>query len=478
MKLFNRIIQFFRSIKLSFPFARKKPKPIFSESQLEKETSDINKELAELSKILIEEPNEVTKSKVDVLIKEKTKRELYISSITPHIKEIRKLIFADIASEIIELNTKLFQLDQIKHTQNRKPIAFDSKSKEKLNKIKTQFRNSPQYLNTNSPDTFNKNNENLQIRNNSLLKRFEIREEEKLRLEQQLKKQIKAKLVQLQMYLEQNDLENATEIVEYIKPALQKNRFPDLTQKFERFENKFLQLQQKEYERKQEELIRKQKEEAEKRRIEREKREEEERLKRLQLEEQRKKEEEKKKEKQNQLNSLLIKKTNWKDFERILEQNNIFEFYHFTPRANIESIKKQRALYSWNYCEKNKITIPIQGGDLQSKELDRKYGLEDYVRVSFCNDHPMAFRLRDQNLIYLKISLDVAYFKNTLFSNMNAADHLHKHGPTIDDLERINFSATKARFVRKESPIFKEHQAEVLIKTWIPIEYIKNIHDF
>jgi hypothetical protein len=48
----------------------------------------------------------------------------------------------------------------------------------------------------------------------------------------------------------------------------------------------------------------------------------------------------------------------------------------------------------------------------------------------------------------------------------------------LADLQRVNFAATKMNFLSKEDPNFKYHQAEVMVKTWIPLEYITNIHNF
>ena len=49
----------------------------------------------------------------------------------------------------------------------------------------------------------------------------------------------------------------------------------------------------------------------------------------------------------------------------------------------------------------------------------------------------------------------------------------HHHGGTLADLQRINIPATQQNFVSRESDIFKQHQAEVMVKTFIPLEYIE-----
>ena len=160
-----------------------------------------------------------------------------------------------------------------------------------------------------------------------------------------------------------------------------------------------------------------------------------------------------------------------------MDNNGIQYLYHFTDRRNIPSIKSHGGLFSWYYCKKNNITIPCQGGDYDSQELDKKYGLEDYVRLSFCDDHPMAFRLQQSgsDIVVLKIKVDVALLKDTLFSDINAADKLHTHGGKLEDLKKVNFNATKRNYVRKDDIDFKPHQAEVMVKTFVSKKYIINL---
>lgn len=172
-----------------------------------------------------------------------------------------------------------------------------------------------------------------------------------------------------------------------------------------------------------------------------------------------------------------ILKEDAEQIERYLDNNGVRCFYHFTDRKNLESIRENGGLYSWSYCEKNGINIPVPGGSSSSRSLDRRHHLEDYVRLSFCEDHPMAFRLQEEgaDLVLLKIKTDVATLKDTLFSDINATDNNHHHGGKLDDLKRVDIQATKQTYVSKESPIFKKHQAEVLVKTHIPLDSIINL---
>ena len=131
------------------------------------------------------------------------------------------------------------------------------------------------------------------------------------------------------------------------------------------------------------------------------------------------------------------------------------------------------------YCEEHDINIPKPGGDDTSRSLDCRYGLQNYVRLSFCSDLPMMYRLQQQgyNLVLLKVKIDVATFEDTLFSDMNATDNNHSCGGEVEDLLNVNFKATKKRYVSKADKDFKYHQAEVLIKKKIDLKYIINIDD-
>lgn len=170
-------------------------------------------------------------------------------------------------------------------------------------------------------------------------------------------------------------------------------------------------------------------------------------------------------------------KTNHLAIRNHLSSNNIRYLYHFTDRRNLESIRRHGGLYSWKYCDTHNINIPYTGGDSMSRSLDCRYDLEDYVRLSFCDDHPMTYRLSQNgyDLVLLKIKVDVAELDATLFSDMNATDNNCNYGKTLADLQRVDLNATKQHYLRNTDPLFKKHQAEVLVKTFIPIDKIVNI---
>lgn len=168
-------------------------------------------------------------------------------------------------------------------------------------------------------------------------------------------------------------------------------------------------------------------------------------------------------------------KSNSSSYIDYLKTNRIHYLYHFTDRRNLRSIKEKGGLFSWKYCVENNIVIPFPGGGEESRSLDIRHGLSDYVRLSFCKDHPMAYDLnttKGYDTVLLRVKIDVVGLEGTLFSDINATDNNHHHGGTIDDLKRINLRATQEECVGRDSEIFKQHQAEVMVKTFIPLEYI------
>lgn len=206
------------------------------------------------------------------------------------------------------------------------------------------------------------------------------------------------------------------------------------------------------------------------------------RIKRLDYDEkERKKREEEKRKEQKRLDILSSDfKYERTEILQLLRDNHIECFYHFTDRRNIKSIKQNGGLFSWDYLERKNISVPRQGGGNLSRQLDIRYGLQDYVRLSFCPRHPMIYRLEKEgaDIVVLRISIDVATFERTLFSNMNATDSGHIDGPKLADLKRVNFFATQRSYVSRTDPLFKYLQAEVMVKTHVPLRFIINIDDF
>ncbi|KHJ36699.1 hypothetical protein PBAC_31250 [Pedobacter glucosidilyticus] len=314
----------------------------------------------------------------------------------------------------------------------------------------------------------------------SALKLHKTREQEKIRQREIYENNIKKELNNLESLIGQNKLDDAKQLINRLSKSIK----PDYKKGIERLSKAIAKLKEKELEifkKRQEELLRQQQEEVERIRIEEEIKIEKQRIAIEQAEAKRKIEEAKKFEKENKLKVLLNKKSNWRDFQKVLQENNITTLYHFTDYSNLKSIKENGGLYSWFYCDRNNIVIPMTGNSSLGRSLDLEFGLEDFVRLSFIKDHPMKHvainEVRITRPFLLKVSIEVCYFENTRFSDMNAADRRHTNSDTVDFLNSLRFDLFHRGYFDLNPIEKKQHQAEVLVKTWIPAEYITNLNE-
>lgn len=189
-----------------------------------------------------------------------------------------------------------------------------------------------------------------------------------------------------------------------------------------------------------------------------------------------------KEEKKQKIESLLVKKSNWTEYEKILKENNITTFYHFTDRVNLESIKMNKGLFSWNHLDKKNINVVSPGSGVEARWEAKSFGLSDYISLSFVKDHPMKYVARKEgrisNPIILEISIEACFWKETQFSTMNAADNRSIKGKNLEVLKKCKFSIFNQNYFNLEGLDKKYYQAEILIKTRIPIKYITNINQF
>jgi len=177
-------------------------------------------------------------------------------------------------------------------------------------------------------------------------------------------------------------------------------------------------------------------------------------------------------------NNYTINNNTSNDFLDLLNQKDITCFYHFTDKANIQSITTHGGLYSWFECGRRGINIPVQGGSDLSIKLDSRHNLQDYVRLSFNKRHPMLYIAkrdgRIKNHVFLEISPKVILLEGTQFSDENATANSAIIGSDIRSLNNIDFKLAKSGRWQDETEK-RCIQAEVLIKTHIPLKYITNI---
>lgn len=179
----------------------------------------------------------------------------------------------------------------------------------------------------------------------------------------------------------------------------------------------------------------------------------------------------------------MEKKDNWQEYDAIMKQQKINKLYHFTDRENLQSIIQNGGLYSWADCEEKGITIAKPGGSPSSRMLDSRDGLQHYVRVSFVTQHPMMYVAmndgRISNPVLLEIDPQVIYWQNSQYADRNATKNGARVGNEIGDFKAIHFYSIKAK---KHFDLAEDeqqyYQAEVLVKNFIPLEYITNIANF
>ena len=315
------------------------------------------------------------------------------------------------------------------------------------------------------------------------------RKEEEAERRRLLQQQISKNFDTVRRFIDEEKPDSAEDLLFTTSSALQELKDGKLNNLYEELHDDINhvreELRQREIRRLEEEARRKAEEEERKRELERlrKQREEEARLERerkaKEYEEKLAREEQKRQLEVERLTAIVTqKKEDGDSILQYLRMKGITRFYHFTDKENLYQIRKLGGLYSWAYCEQNDINIPNPGGDSGSRRYDRRHGLQDYVRLSFCDDHPMAYRKHKEGstLVLLYIDIEVAAFKETLFTDRNAASNSFACGGDIDDLQKVNITATQRNYVsRDEGEIFFQHQAECMIKTFIPLKYIKNI---
>jgi len=161
-----------------------------------------------------------------------------------------------------------------------------------------------------------------------------------------------------------------------------------------------------------------------------------------------------------------------------LKSKGIDSFYHFTDIDNLESIVEEGGLYSWRGLEDKYIKASLSSNEL-SRQLDIERNLQNYIRLSFTDYHPMSTKVEikdGKKLVWLEIDLDVALWKSTLFSDINATDSNVMVKGDFDFLKTFDFDIFKQKYNTLDTLEKKKYQAEILVKDFLPIKYIKNIH--
>lgn len=170
-------------------------------------------------------------------------------------------------------------------------------------------------------------------------------------------------------------------------------------------------------------------------------------------------------------------KNHWFALKKILDDNNINSLYHITDFRNVESINLHNHLFSWHFAERKKIIINNPGGNQLSRDLDSRYGVQNYVRLCFTTDLPMIHKaLRDGRIkhpVVFEFDPKIIFFKDTKFCQINATDNNAIIGDTIEIFQNIRFDIIKKKGFVEDNNLRKFKQAEVLVLEKLSLDYLK-----
>ncbi|PTN09297.1 uncharacterized protein DUF4433 [Mangrovibacterium marinum] len=162
-----------------------------------------------------------------------------------------------------------------------------------------------------------------------------------------------------------------------------------------------------------------------------------------------------------------------------LQKNGINSLYHFTDSQNLESIKNHGGLFSRAYCNNKGLQIAYPGGDQFSWQLDKMKNATNYVRLSFCREHPMKSTViakrRMKDPVVLEIDTSVIDLIGTKFCDKNASrsDAIIRYDKEL--LKNLPFHLFNKDYSMLGESEKEAFQAEVLVYEKIPLEYIRNL---
>ncbi len=171
--------------------------------------------------------------------------------------------------------------------------------------------------------------------------------------------------------------------------------------------------------------------------------------------------------------------------EAVIKEYRIEAIWHYTDRANLDSIREHGGLFSLKQLEEKGIAVPRPGGNNWSHDADRHKGLDVYIHLGFTQSHPMLFQAhkdgRITDPVWLKVDASVLTDPEVRFSS----DVSNKNGvPILDQkeaLKRLDFEALFRYMDWSDPETNTRRQAaeksEILVPDTIPMEKILGYED-
>lgn len=160
-----------------------------------------------------------------------------------------------------------------------------------------------------------------------------------------------------------------------------------------------------------------------------------------------------------------------------LKKEEIAFLYHFTSVNNLPVILREKGLYSKEKLLANNLLLSVEsGGNTLSHNLDSRNNNWDKISLSLTPYLPMAYhKKREQHLCYFVLRPEIAALSGVVFTDTNAARNDHMRGEGLQGLNQIHFEIVRS-ITRVDKETWKKYiQAEVLIPTQIPFEYVHEI---
>ncbi|HOA82182.1 MAG TPA: DarT ssDNA thymidine ADP-ribosyltransferase family protein [Defluviitaleaceae bacterium] len=174
-------------------------------------------------------------------------------------------------------------------------------------------------------------------------------------------------------------------------------------------------------------------------------------------------------------------KCNVETYVDFLIENKIDRLYHFSNRQNLESIKKN-GICSISEMKRLGISSKYSSSD-GSRVIDSTKQLSEYVHLSYERDTPMLYIALAEGRLYdyviFEITPDVIFYKETKFSNINAASNEAVISSDINFFLNLPFSSFhNKKYSCLSDQAKKNYQAEVLVKNNIPTNQILNLKSY
>lgn len=164
---------------------------------------------------------------------------------------------------------------------------------------------------------------------------------------------------------------------------------------------------------------------------------------------------------------------------------HVRQLFHFTDRSNLASIRAHGGLLSWQELVSRGIDVPKPGGNKLSHVLDGQVGLLDFVHLCFRDDHPMAYKAKQDGRltdpIYLRIHPAILNGQGVLFTD----DVSNKSGVTplsraqaneVFDFPMLAGFVEFRHDLAIRSRFNRAKKYEALVPKCVPARYILNLN--